>query len=75
MSEPIVRNEFTGEPLQDERRLEAALRPRTLDDFVGQALSTRLVTELLEDGGKFGRGRFVQEVGGGGAGAGHPHVE
>jgi Holliday junction DNA helicase RuvB len=36
MSEPIVREEFTGEALQGERRLEAALRPRTLDDFVGQ---------------------------------------
>jgi len=36
MSEPIVRADFTGEALLDERRLEAALRPRTLDDFVGQ---------------------------------------
>jgi len=36
MSEPIEREEFTGEALQGERRLEAALRPRTLDDFVGQ---------------------------------------
>ena len=36
MSDSILRDEFTGEALQDERRLEAALRPRTLDDFVGQ---------------------------------------
>ena len=36
MSEPIVREEFAGEASPDERRLEAALRPRTLDEFVGQ---------------------------------------
>ena len=36
MSDSILRDEFMGEALQDERRLEAALRPRTLDDFVGQ---------------------------------------
>jgi Holliday junction DNA helicase RuvB len=36
MSEPIEREEFAGEAQQGERRLEAALRPRTLDDFVGQ---------------------------------------
>jgi len=36
MSEPILREEFTGDALQGERHLEAALRPRTLDDFVGQ---------------------------------------
>jgi Holliday junction DNA helicase RuvB len=36
MSDPIVREEFAAEASPDERRLEAALRPRTLDDFVGQ---------------------------------------
>jgi len=36
MSDPIVREEFAGEASPDERRLEAALRPRTLDEFVGQ---------------------------------------
>jgi Holliday junction DNA helicase RuvB len=36
MSDPILRDEFTGEVSSDERRLEAALRPRTLDEFVGQ---------------------------------------
>ncbi len=36
MSDPIVREEFAAEASPDERRLEAALRPRTLDEFVGQ---------------------------------------
>jgi len=36
MSDPMLRDEFTGEVSSDERRLEAALRPRTLDEFVGQ---------------------------------------
>ncbi len=36
MSESIEREGFTGEAQLDERRLEAALRPRTLDEFVGQ---------------------------------------
>ncbi len=36
MSDPMVRDAFTGEVSSDERRLEAALRPRTLDEFVGQ---------------------------------------
>jgi Holliday junction DNA helicase RuvB len=36
MSDPMLRDDFTGEVSSDERRLEAALRPRTLDEFVGQ---------------------------------------
>lgn len=36
MSDPLLRDELTGEVSSDERRLEAALRPRTLDEFVGQ---------------------------------------
>lgn len=36
MSDPIVREEFAAEASPDERRLEAALRPRTLEEFVGQ---------------------------------------
>ena len=36
MSDPIPRDAFTGDVSSDERRLEAALRPRTLDEFVGQ---------------------------------------
>ena len=36
MSDPIAREEFAAEASPDERRLEAALRPRTLDEFVGQ---------------------------------------
>jgi Holliday junction DNA helicase RuvB len=36
MSDPLPRDELTGEVSSDERRLEAALRPRTLDEFVGQ---------------------------------------
>jgi Holliday junction DNA helicase RuvB len=36
MSDPMLREAFTGEVSSDERRLEAALRPRTLDEFVGQ---------------------------------------
>jgi len=36
MSDPMLRDAFTGEASSDERRLEAALRPRTLDEFVGQ---------------------------------------
>jgi Holliday junction DNA helicase RuvB len=32
----MLRDAFTGEVSSDERRLEAALRPRTLDEFVGQ---------------------------------------
>jgi len=36
MSGALVRPELDDGELDDERRLEAALRPRTLDDFVGQ---------------------------------------
>jgi Holliday junction DNA helicase RuvB len=36
MTEPLAREDFTGDASSDERRLEAALRPRTLDEFVGQ---------------------------------------
>jgi Holliday junction DNA helicase RuvB len=36
MSEAIDRDTLIGEASLDERRLEAALRPRTLDEFVGQ---------------------------------------
>ena len=36
MSGALVRPEIDADALSDERRLEAALRPRTLDDFVGQ---------------------------------------
>jgi Holliday junction DNA helicase RuvB len=36
MSEAIERGALLGEASSDERRLEAALRPRTLDEFVGQ---------------------------------------
>jgi Holliday junction resolvasome RuvABC ATP-dependent DNA helicase subunit len=39
MSGALVRPEIDAEALSDERRLEAALRPRTLDDFVGQCSS------------------------------------
>jgi Holliday junction DNA helicase RuvB len=36
VSGALIRPELGGEALDEERRLEAALRPRTLDDFVGQ---------------------------------------
>jgi Holliday junction DNA helicase RuvB len=36
MSGALIRPELDADALDDERRLEAALRPRTLDDFVGQ---------------------------------------
>jgi Holliday junction DNA helicase RuvB len=36
MSGVPLRSELAAEALEDERRLEAALRPRTLDEFVGQ---------------------------------------
>jgi Holliday junction DNA helicase RuvB len=36
MIEAARRDDLLGEASSDERRLEAALRPRTLDDFVGQ---------------------------------------
>jgi Holliday junction DNA helicase RuvB len=36
MSGELVRPDLGPDALADERRLEAALRPRTLDDFVGQ---------------------------------------
>jgi len=36
MIEAVARGDLFGEAGSDERRLEAALRPRTLDDFVGQ---------------------------------------
>ena len=36
MSAPFERDALVGDASSEERRLEAALRPRTLDDFVGQ---------------------------------------
>jgi Holliday junction DNA helicase RuvB len=36
MNDALDRADLVGEPSLDERRLEAALRPRTLDEFVGQ---------------------------------------
>ena len=36
MNESLERDALLGEASSDERRLEAALRPRTLDEFVGQ---------------------------------------
>jgi Holliday junction DNA helicase RuvB len=36
MSEPFARAEIDPDALPDERRFEASVRPRTLDDFVGQ---------------------------------------
>ncbi len=48
---------------------------RRSNHFGGQSAGPRLVAEFPEDPGEFLGGGLVQQVGGGLAGAGHPHVE